>query len=113
MSLIKYNLNVKIFNRKADLEWLDFILLNRQSPTLAHSYDIVIGPTADDSTSYWIKQFIELAKYSNLSRDKLLEEKNKLLNNLRPDLLPMQYFFGTPASLNTLKFCNVKRNILV
>ena len=51
-------LKVKIFE-SADLEWLEFILMCRES-TLPHphEFDVVIGPTADDDTlvslqNYW------------------------------------------------------------
>ena len=41
-------LSVKIF-ASADMEWLDFILANREAVDHnAHSYDVVIGPTADE-----------------------------------------------------------------
>ena len=43
-------LSVKVFEC-ADMEWLDFILANRQSKGVnVHSYDVVVGPTADDDT---------------------------------------------------------------
>ena len=51
-------LNVKIFN-VADMEWLEFILLCRESELEhPHEYDVVVGPTADDDTlvalqNYW------------------------------------------------------------
>ena len=51
-------LNVKEF-RTADMEWLEFILLCRESDLAhPHEYDVVVGPTADDDTlvslqNYW------------------------------------------------------------
>ena len=43
-------LNVKVF-RTADMEWLEFILLCRESDLAhPHEYDVVVGPTADDDT---------------------------------------------------------------
>ena len=51
-------LAVKTFSC-ADMEWLEFILANRQSAGAnVHPYDVVIGPTADDDTvvslqNYW------------------------------------------------------------
>lgn len=42
-------LKVKVF-RKADREWVRFILKNRGSDSSAHDFDIVIGPTADENT---------------------------------------------------------------
>lgn len=40
---------LKVF-RKADREWVRFILKNRGSDSSAHDFDIVIGPTADENT---------------------------------------------------------------
>ena len=42
-------LQVKVFE-KADKEWLRFIMKNRKCDGCMHSYDIVIGPTADAET---------------------------------------------------------------
>ena len=43
------NLRVKRFNA-LDKEWLEFIKENRSKGGLQHSYDVVIGPVADDNT---------------------------------------------------------------
>ena len=43
-------LQVKVFE-KADKEWLRFIMKNRKCDGCMHSYDIVIGPTADAETT--------------------------------------------------------------
>jgi hypothetical protein len=49
--LVWFNsLNIKIFNT-ADMQWFDFVLNNRNCANSTHSYDLVIGPTADDDTS--------------------------------------------------------------
>ena len=51
-------LNMKVFGA-ADMEWLEFILLCRESDLAhPHEYDVVVGPTADDDTlvslqNYW------------------------------------------------------------
>ncbi len=51
-------LKVKVFDI-ADMEWLEFILMCRESELPhPHGFDIVIGPTADDDTlvslqNYW------------------------------------------------------------
>jgi hypothetical protein len=51
-------------------EWLDFVTLNRRkdSPLLAHNYDIVEGPVADDKISRQIDNYIE----GKISREKFL-----------------------------------------
>ena len=43
------NLNVKRFHA-LNQEWLEFIKENRSKGGLQHSYDVVIGPVADDNT---------------------------------------------------------------
>jgi hypothetical protein len=55
---VEERLAVKVFET-ADMEWLEFILSCRESAEeRAHSYDIIVGPTADDDTllslqNYW------------------------------------------------------------
>ena len=82
-------LNVKEF-KTADEEWLDFILMCREKGGLPHSYDFVIGPTADDNTmvclnSYWRGFYGEVGSY---------DAKERLLNFLEPENLGIQYFVG-------------------
>jgi len=83
------SLNVKHFS-SADEDWLDFILMCREQGGLPHSYDLVIGPTADDDTmvclnSYW-RGF-----YGEVGSD---DAKEKLLSFLEPENLGIQYFVG-------------------
>jgi hypothetical protein len=75
-------------------EWAKFILLNRNNKTdiQAHDYDIVIGPIADDTVGLQLRRFIQ--GYINLPQ--LVNE----LSYFRPTI---QYFFGTPRSINLLK----------
>lgn len=82
-------LNVKEFS-SANKEWLDFILMCRGNGGLPHSYDVVIGPTADDDTivclnSYW-RGF-----YGEVGSD---DAKEKLLSYLEPENFGIQYFIG-------------------
>lgn len=82
-------LNVKEFS-SANEEWLDFILMCREKGGLPHSYDVVIGPTADDDTmvclnSYW-RGF-----YGEVGSD---DAKEKLLSYLEPENLGIQFFVG-------------------
>ena len=79
-------LSVKIFT-KADMEWLDFILANREAVDHnAHAYDVVIGPTADDDT------VIALQNYGKGIYGKVgsFEAKNALLNVLEVENLGVQ-----------------------
>lgn len=100
-------LNVKIF-KTADLEWVRFILMNRKSEITSHSYDIVIGPTADEETTTIINQYEpELIKH-NYDDEILL----KLIADLKPEKLPKQYFFANQKAVDTLRFCRTKREII-
>lgn len=62
----------------------------REKGGLPHSYDVVIGPTADDDTmvclnSYW-RGF-----YGEVGSD---DAKEKLLSYLEPENLGIQFFVG-------------------
>lgn len=94
--------------QKADKEWVRFILQNRDSADSVHDYDIVIGPTADENTVTIINSYKEELIASNYA-DELLEA---LIKELQPENLPKQYFFGTVAAIKTLRFKNVRREIV-
>ena len=83
------SLQTRVF-RYADEEWLDFVLLCREKGGIPHSYDLVIGPTADDDTmlclkSYWDGLYGKTGSY---------EAKRILLRNLEPENLGIQYYIG-------------------
>ncbi len=82
-------LDIKVFP-KADLEWLDFILMCRTIGGTPHNYDMVIGATADDDTALSLRlyeQEVYGAKGSN-------EAKNLLLKSLEVENLGIQYYIG-------------------
>lgn len=100
-------LKVKVF-RKADREWVRFILKNRGSDSSAHDFDIVIGPTADENTVTVINSYkdeLEETDYADEVLDALIKE-------LEPENLPKQYFFGTGQAICKLHFKNVRREIV-
>ena len=86
-------LNIKIFDDYS-VEWAEFVLMNRKntSDTPAHSYDIVIGPIANDTVGVQIRRFI----MGYISMEKLIEELKYRGNH------SAQYFFGTPKAINLL-----------
>ena len=86
-------LNVKIFDDYS-VEWAEFVLMNRKntSDTPAHSYDIVIGPIANDTVGVQIRRFI----MGYISMEKLIEELRYRGNH------SAQYFFSTPKAINLL-----------
>lgn len=76
-------------------EWAKFILLNRNnaSAELAHDYDIVIGPIANDRVG------VQLWKYETLAID-----LPTLVHNLRNMKgITFQYYFGTERAIKILK----------
>lgn len=86
-------LNVKIFTDYSK-EWADFVVANRnnKSPIPIHSYDIVVGPIADDNVGTQIYRY---------SRGFINHEK--LIAELKFDAPSIQYFFGTENAIKYLK----------
>ncbi len=87
------DIKIKVFDGY-NLEWIDFILLNRQNKKneSLHDYDIVIGPIADDSVGTQLFQF-----------DRGYIDKKTLIKRLKsrkPKFV--QYFFGTEAAISKL-----------
>ena len=70
------NLKIKVF-KEANWEWVLFVLMNRDSDTIIHDYDIVIGPTADENTVTVINSYKEeliVANYADKVLDALIKE---------------------------------------
>lgn len=93
-SLQSSKLKILIFN-KPTKEWAEFIYKNRSRHTAmdnSGSYDIVIGPIADDGVAYLLSRYEE----GSFTLDELAKELEfKRLNN--------QYFFGTEDAVKLLK----------
>ena len=92
-SLTSPDLNVRIFTEPTG-EWAEFIFNNRnkRNEHFKHSYDIVIGPIADDGVAYLLGRYAE----GSFSIEDLAKELEfKQLNN--------QYFFGTAQAIGLLK----------
>lgn len=83
-------LNVKIFE-KPTKEWAEFILKNRYY-NQQHSFDIVIGPIANDGVAFQLERYIQ----GIITIERLVEE-------LTYRKLNIQYYFGTQKSLEFLK----------
>lgn len=101
------NLKIKIFE-EANREWVRFILMNRDSDRTIHDYDIVIGPTADENTVTVINAYKEELIATNYA-DEVLDS---LIKELEPENLPKQYFFGTSAAIQKLRFKKIRREIV-
>lgn len=91
---VKNGMNIKIFSDYSE-EWANFVVKNRKnnSDIPIHSYDIVIGPIADDTVGVQIRRFI----MGYLSASALVEELKFNGNNA------IQYFFGTSKAIELLK----------
>ena len=94
-------LNVKRFEGYTK-EWAEFILANRQNDTgrPIHSYDIVIGPMADENIYSYISDFIN----GIISREKFW----KLIKYGCPT---HQIVFCTNEALNCAKFIDYREII--
>lgn len=92
-------LNVKRFGT-ADREWIEFVIANRTNKETQHTYDVVIGPTANDDTRTSIRTVMNAANGNVLSDTAL----DLLLALLEPDKLPIQYYFGTNSAAKLLQY---------
>ena len=80
----KAGLHIKVFTDYSE-EWAEFVVMNRKndSDIPAHSYDIVIGPIADDTVGVQIRRYM----MGYLSAAALVEELKFKGNHA------VQYFF--------------------
>ena len=81
--------NVKKFS-DADFEWVQFVLMNRKTRNHSHSFDIVIGPTANDDTMVVLNAYLD-GLYGDIGSDDALR---LLLKNIEAEKLPEQIFFS-------------------
>ena len=91
------NLRVKRFNA-LDKEWLEFIKENRSKGGLQHSYDVVIGPVADDNTMETVQLYLTGILTANEAVERL---KYNQVNN--------QVSFHTEKALRSLHFIRRER----
>ena len=70
-NLRQTELNIKVFEDYS-IEWAEFVLMNRKntSDIPVHSYDIVIGPIANDTVGVQIRRFV----MGYIGMEKLIEE---------------------------------------
>lgn len=95
-SLIKTGnspLSIKVFEEYS-VEWAEFILMNRRnlSDNPAHSFDIVVGPIADDTVGLQMRRFMQ----GYISVERMIEE-------LKFNSPAIQYFFGTELAISCLR----------
>ena len=82
----------------ADKEWLLFVLTNRSSSAKSHTYDVVIGPTANDDTRASLRAY-NAGAYGEQDSD---EAMNMLIRRLKVDKLPEQIYFSNNNVLSIL-----------
>ena len=90
-------LRVKVFS-SADMDWLNLILLCRQSNGVPHDFDVVIGPTADDDTNMALKYYYD-GTYGHPGTE---DAKRMLLRVLDVDRLGVQFFIGSQSVADRL-----------
>ena len=76
----------------ANADWLDFVVQNRRGQCV-NSYDLVIGPVANDSTLPVIDDYMD-GKY----------DKEEAVKRLMPQKLTDQYAFLTEKAIQFLRF---------
>ena len=86
-------LSVKIFKEPSE-DWALFVMANRSRKNLqpTHSFDIVIGPVADDT----------IARLLRLYTENFINEE-QLLHELTFSKVTSQYFFHSEAAIKMLK----------
>jgi len=101
-----HNFKIKEFTI-ADLDWMRFVLSNRNTRDKAHDFDIIIGPTANDDTSIVLKSY-----FSGLYGDINSERALKLaLDMIEADNLPSQIYFGSNEATVCLTQKGTARNV--
>ena len=97
-----HSLDVKRFN-SLDEDWLEFVKVNRIKGGVQHSFDVVIGPVADDYTTETVQLYI--------SETITCEEA---INRLRYSKVNNQVSFHTSKALDYLTLierCNYDNNL--
>ena len=96
--------SIKIF-RSGSIDWLDFIIQNRNYGQTMHSYDIVIGPTADARTINSIDRYV----HGGFGAVDSLVAKSQLVEELKTYRYPTQICICTQAGLDQICRVNEKR----
>jgi hypothetical protein len=97
-------LKIKTFRGPSEA-WVDFIIDNRKSECNNHNYDIVIGPTADNSTNTIIKKYLR-GDYGKVGS---LRAKKLLISLLKPKVYPTQICICTQLGLNYLRYITTNK----
>jgi len=82
----------------ADIDWMRFVLSNRSVRDKNHSYDVVIGPTANDDTSLVLKSYFS-GLYGDVDSERAI---TIALEMIEAENLPEQIYFGLNCALVSL-----------
>lgn len=76
-------------------EWAEFVLANRRNRARdsVHSYDVVIGPIANDTVGFQIRRFTA----GIIDMERFIQELQYMKG------ISFQYFFGTERAIKHLK----------
>ena len=101
------NLRIKLFPL-ADEEWFDYILENRGYGNLTaldseKTFDIVIGPVANDAVGTVLNQFVA----GVFGDPETIEAKETAIRLLLAQKLHNQVYFGTEQAVSRLEFVGV------
>ena len=85
------DLQIKIFDDYCE-EWAQFVLLNRDRSHThpAHTYDIVIGPIADDGVTYQLRRY----SMGDISMSRLIEELKYGIQNFNYGIFHKPILYG-------------------
>lgn len=99
-----YNVDDEVFKHlsvlnfaRADKEWLRYIAVYRTDKSARDSYDIVIGPVANDQAIRTVNDFLKRRFTEDMAIQLLL-----------PQNLKDQYAFKTEKAISILEFVEVK-----
>lgn len=95
-------LKVKDFGLEPSIEWLDFVVANRQNAILQHDYDVIIGPVADDTAFSAIDTYLEQG-------DTSIKRKFELIKELKTYKLKDQILYHTEKALGQLKYIRAEK----
>jgi allantoicase len=91
--------NIKTLHfQKPDEAWVDFVMKNRLNRNFQHSYDIVIGPVANDRVYACFNAF-----------ENGFMNKQTLISELKTYRLIDQYLFHTEKALQYLQYINSQK----
>lgn len=94
--------NVKVFS-EPDIDWLNFVMMNRKNPIVNSSFDVVCGPTADARMFNVIRRY-EIGYYNRMYGDRAYEY---LISDLKPYRYPHQVCILTERAKQLIRLVHI------